>query len=114
MSPRRWDLRLNDILEAMAKIALYTEGMTLESFAGDAKTVDAVVRNLEIIGEAATHLPDELLDRYPHIPWHEMRGMRNVLIHEYFGVSLPILWQTVIHNLPSLRPLLQEILDRNS
>ena len=68
MSRRRWTLRISDILEAMVKIAQYTEGMTIESFAEDAKTFDAVVRNLEIIGEAATHLPDEVVARHPQIP----------------------------------------------
>lgn len=94
MSPRSWILRIEDILEAIAKIEQYTEGITFETFTTDDRTIDAVIRNLEIIGEAARHLPNEVADRYPQVPWNDMRGMRNILIHEYFGVSLPIIWHT--------------------
>lgn len=110
MSPRRWTQRISDILGAIDRIARYTAGMTLASFVADEKTVDAVIRNLEIIGEAARHLPDDVVACYPHLPWSEMRGLCNVLIHEYFGVSLPIIWQTVTQDLPPLVPLLQRIL----
>lgn len=87
--------------------------MTLEEFRTDDKTVDAVVRNLETIGEAARHVPSEIQERYPQLPWTQMRGMRNVVIHEYASVSTPIIWQTVTKNLPPLVPMLQEVLDEN-
>ncbi len=88
--------------------------MTLEAFRADDKTVDAVVRNLGIIGEAARHVPSDIQERYPHLPWAQMRGMRNVVVHEYSSVSTRIIWQTVTKNLPPLAPMLQEILKGNS
>ena len=113
MSSRNWQLRISDILDAIDKIARYTAEMTLTTFAADEKTVDAVLRNLEVIGEAARNLPDDFIARQPQIAWPEMRGMRNIIIHEYFGVSLPIIWQTVEQDLPPLVPLLEELLDQN-
>lgn len=112
MPSREWSLRVEDILEAIAKIKRYTAGMTFESFKADAKTADAVIRNLEVIGEAARNIPDEVCQRFPEIPWDKMRGIRNILAHEYFGVSLPIIWQTIKADLPPLVPLLRDILAR--
>lgn len=110
MSPRDWVLRIDDILEAIERIMQYTAGMTWETFSTDDKTIDAVVRNVEIIGEAARHIPDDIVAQYPDIPWDSMRGMRNILIHEYFLVSVPILWQTVTRNLAPLVPELRRLL----
>ena len=113
--PRRdWKLCIKDILESIAKIQRYTEGTTFETFATDEMRVDAVVRNITIIGEAAGRVPAEVQKRYPQIPWYEMRGIRNVVVHEYFGVSLPILWQTAKQNLPPLVTMLKAILERES
>ena len=81
MPLRRWDIRIRDILAAIEKIQRYTENMDLRAFESDPKTIDAVVRNLEIIGEAARHVPDEIVNKYPEIPWREMRDMRNLLSH---------------------------------
>lgn len=114
MSSRNWQLRTSDILDAIDKISRYTAGMTLATFAADEKTVDAVLRNLEVIGEAARNLPDDFIARHPQIAWHEMRGMRNIIVHEYFGVSLPIIWETVEKDLPPLVPLLKELLDQDN
>jgi uncharacterized protein with HEPN domain len=86
--------------------------MTLEEFRDDEMAVDAVVRNIGVIGEAARHVPGGVQERYPLVPWTEMRGMRNVVIHEYSSVSVPIVWQTVKRNLPPLIPMLEEILER--
>jgi len=108
---RAWQFRIEDILEALNKIARYVAGMDYEAFRADGKTVDAVERNLEIIGEATANLPEALLARYPQVPWHRMRGLRNILIHEYFGVDLGIIWQTLQEDLPPLRAQLQRILD---
>lgn len=74
--PRNWKLRITDILDAIAAIQAYTSGMEYEHFAHDPKTVDAVLRNLTIIGEAANHVPEEVIQAYPEIPWAEMSGMR--------------------------------------
>jgi uncharacterized protein with HEPN domain len=106
-------MRVRDILDCIAKIGRYTNGMTFERFRTNEITIDTVVRNLEIIGEAARHIPPEVETRHPQIPWAVMRGMRNILIHEYFGVSLSILWQTIESNLPPLIPLLEAILVSN-
>jgi len=111
--PRRdWKIRVTDILECIDRIACYTEDMTLAEFQGDNKTSDAVLRNLEIIGEAARHVPKEIQDRYPDLPWMEMRAMRNIVIHEYFGVNLNIIWHTINYNLPPIVPRLKEILEQ--
>lgn len=99
MPPRAWRIRIQDIRDAIAKIERYVAGMTFETFSVSEITIDAVVRNMEIIGEAASSIPSDIQSRHPEIPWPEMRRMRNILAHEYFGVSLPILWQTVTSNL---------------
>lgn len=93
---------LNDIIESIADIKEFTNGMTRESFSIDKKTIKAVVRSLEVIGEAANKLPDDVRDRYPKISWQEIIGMRNRLIHEYFGVDLDIVWQTIEEDLEPL------------
>jgi uncharacterized protein with HEPN domain len=103
-------MRVEDILDAIAKIERYTAGMTAESFAVDDKTIDAVVRNLEIIGEAARHVPSDIAARYSAIPWGKMRGMRNFLIHDYPGADHDIVWDTVRRDLPPLAPLLRALL----
>ena len=108
--PRDWKMRVQDILEAISKIQRYTTGMDYAAFRMDEKTVDAVIRNFQIIGEAARHIPADLESRWSHIPWSDMRDMRNVVIHEYFGVSREILWQTMTKDLPPLLPLLTQVL----
>lgn len=104
------ELRIGDILEAIARVEQYVEGMTFERFAADKKTVDAVIRNLTVIGEASAHVPAEWCGRAPEIPWQEMRGMRNIVVHEPFGVSLEILWETVRNDLPPLAEPLRVLL----
>lgn len=91
MSSRDWKLRGEDILEAIARIKRYVEGMTIDDFSGDEKTIDAVIRNISVIGEAARHIAPEVRERYPQVPWAEMAGMRNIVVQECFGVSVPIL-----------------------
>ena len=109
--PRRgWRLRVEDILEAIAAIESYVQGLTFEEFQTDRRTVDAVVRNLEIIGEAVRHLLAGQDDLPAEIPWADIADMRNILIHEYFGVSLSIVWQTVSGDLPTLRSALERFL----
>ena len=110
MPSRDWRLRISDILECIDKIDRYTEGMSFEDFAADERTVDAVLRRIEIIGEATRYVPGEATDRFPDIPWEKMRGMRNVVVHEYFGVSLRIIWRTIKTQLPPLVEPLQRVL----
>lgn len=110
MPPRSWRLRIEDILEAIHKTQRYVSGLSFDEFRADEKVVDAVVRNLEVIGEAARHIPPEVESRHPGVPWGEMRGMRNILAHEYFGINLSILWHTVKKNLPPVIEDLENIL----
>lgn len=111
MPPREASDRIGEILEAIDKIERYTEGMDLDGFRADERTIDAVLHNLTVIGEAANHVPDEVQTRHPGIPWKRMRGMRNVVVHEYFGVSLEIIWETVWNDLPPLVPRLRTLLE---
>ena len=110
--PRRdWKLRIRDILDSVSAVQGYTRGMTYEGFVADRKTVDAVLRNLIVIGEAANHMPDDVISTHPDIPWRDMRDMRNFVIHEYFGISDRILWDTIQNDLPLIIPLLKKLLE---
>ena len=102
MSPRNWKFRLEDINDALEAISEYVADMDYSAWQQDRKTIDAVIRNLEIIGEAANHIPEDVQEQYVDIPWYQMRGMRNILIHEYFGVDIDVLWKTVQEDLPPL------------
>ena len=110
MPPRHWRLRVTDILECVASSAEYTRGLGYDAFARDSRTVKAVVRDLTVIGEAAATIPGWLIERHPEVPWADMRDMRNVVVHQYFGVDLHIVWDTVHNNLPSLVEPLQHVL----
>lgn len=110
MPPRTWDFRVRDILDSIGAIEGHVGDMTYDQFAADGKTIDAVLRNLTIIGEAATNVPASVQDRYPDVPWDDMRRMRNVVVHIYFGVNLPIVWQTIQGDLPPLRTQLEQVL----
>ncbi len=95
MPPRDPNLRLQDIAEAIDRIFDYTASHSLESFAVDRMAVDAVVRNFEVIGEAARHIDADTAARLSDVPWQDMRDLRNLLVHEYFGVSVAIIWETI-------------------
>lgn len=110
MPARTWKFRIEDILEAIEDITRLTSGMSFDSFCADNRTTKAVLYNMAVIGEAAGRVPVEIARRHPEVPWREMGDMRNVVIHEYFGVDLEILWITIQQDLPPLRPLLLEIL----
>ncbi len=101
---------LNDIRENIADIKEFTASMTRESFSTDKKTIKAVVRSLEVIGEAASKLPQHVRDGYPEISWQEIIGMRNRLIHEYFGVDLDIVWQTIEEDLKPLENAVKKMI----
>jgi len=103
MSKRDWTLFLDDILESIGLIESYVEGMDAESFAKDRKTIDAVVRNLEIIGEAAKSIPLDVKAKHQSVDWKGITGLRNRIVHEYFGISLPIIWKIVTDDLPTLK-----------
>jgi uncharacterized protein with HEPN domain len=107
---RDWRFRVRDILHAVEAIAAYTEGMTYEDFVADPKTMDAVLRNLVTIGESTRWIPGPILDAHPAVPWRTMRGVRNIVAHQYFGVDRKILWTTVGKDLPPLVPELEAVL----
>ena len=107
---RDWRFRVRDILAAVRAIERYTEGMTFEEFTADARTIDAVVRNLMTIGESTRWIPEPIKDAHREVPWRTLRGVRNVVAHEYFGVDSEILWETVRADLPPLAPRLEAIL----
>ena len=102
MSSRSPELLIEDILESARKIQRYTAGMTLEQFVSDEKTVDAVVRNFEIIGEASSRLPEDFRDSRSTIDWPRIRGFRNRIVHDYFGVDHSIVWNIIENFLPIL------------
>ena len=83
--------------------------MTLADFQADERTVDAVLRNFEVTGEAARNLPEHVAKANPDIPWAKMRALRNVVAHAYFGVNLPIIWETIVRRLPELRTALESL-----
>jgi uncharacterized protein with HEPN domain len=109
MSNRPVNLLLSDILESIDRVMQYIDGMSLESFSTDQKSIDAVVRNLEIIGEAANRLPDDFKEKYSQVEWHKVVGLRNRIIHDYFGIDLQIIWQIIHTDLPALRKTLSRI-----
>jgi len=94
---------VEDVLESISKIEEYTKGISGEEFYGNTELQDAVLRRLEIIGEAVKNVPQEFRDKYPAIPWKKIAGMRDVLIHEYAGVIMERVWNVVIGDLPELK-----------
>ncbi|MGD1986743.1 MAG: DUF86 domain-containing protein [Desulfobacterales bacterium] len=108
--PRDVRLFIDDILDAVAKIQDYTIGMDYDAFIKDPKTQDAVVRNLEIIGEAAGRLPENIRTATPEIEWRKIVALRNILAHEYFGVSLPVVWDIVQNKLDPLESSCQTLI----
>jgi len=109
MSKRPVDLLLDDICEALDRIEQYISGMSFDVFSKDRKSVDAVVRNLEIIGEASSRLPADFKDSHPQIQWAKVVGLRHRIVHEYFGIDLQIVWQILQKDLPSLRQAISQI-----
>jgi uncharacterized protein with HEPN domain len=108
--PRDYKLYLEDVLSAIGRIRRYVSGSSSEMLAGDEKTLDAVVRNLEIIGEAAKKVPEDIRLLHPSVDWKKIAGLRDILIHEYFGVDVEIVWDIVENKLPVLEQQIQSIL----
>ena len=105
---------LEDISGEISNIHSFIQGMSANGFMADKKTVNAVIRSLEIIGEATGKIPKDVRMRYPDVPWDEIIGMRNRLIHEYFGVDLDIVWQTIQDDLMPLETAIKAILSDHS
>jgi uncharacterized protein with HEPN domain len=106
--------RIGDMVEAISKIRAYVTGHDSTSFASDGKARDAVVWNLAVLGEAARAIPDDVVEANPQIPWRKMRALRNLLIHEYFGISDAIVWSTVADDVLPLEADLQTVLTSSS
>jgi uncharacterized protein with HEPN domain len=107
---RDYSLYLSDILKAFEAIEHFVEDQSFEDFEKDDKTSSAVVRKFEIIGEAAKQVPEIVRQKYPAVPWKEMAGMRDKLIHFYFGVNYDLLWQTIVNRIPQIKPVIRQIL----
>lgn len=102
---------LVDIIDAIEKTELFVKGMKFKEFEKDAKTTFAVIRAFEIMGEAVKKIPASVRHKHKHIPWKEMAGMRDKLIHEYFGIKPRVVWKTIKQDLPKIKPHLQNILN---
>lgn len=112
MSEKRRDhlLFLEDILEAIRKIEEYTEDLTFNQFCENSMAVDAVIRNFEVIGEATKNIPKKIMEKYPDVEWKEAVGFRNILIHDYFGIDLEAVWETIKNNIPPYKKHVAEVL----
>ena len=111
---RDYKLYLEDILEATRKIDSYTRGLSLQQFNQDEMRTDAVLRNLEIIGEATKNLPPELREKYPAVDWRRVAGLRDIVSHAYFNVDRNIIWDIVQNKVPDLRQYVSSILEQES
>lgn len=109
MSRRDNDILVEDILNGCLKISKYTQGLTFDQFKEDDKTIDAVIRNFEIIGEAANNLTDHFKEQHPTIDWYKIRGFRNRIVHDYAGVDLRIVWTIITNFLPGMMEMIKKI-----
>jgi uncharacterized protein with HEPN domain len=107
MSKREWNLLFEDIIDCINKIEAYTADLTFDDFENNRLVTDAVVRNIEIIGEASKNIPAEIQQSFSDIPWQKLRGIRNRIVHDYFDVDRKIIWFIVTNELPTLKNSLQ-------
>ena len=112
MSERSYRVYINDILDSIKKIESYIINMTYKDFIKDNLVKDAVLRNLEVIGEAAKNIPDELREEYSEVPWKRIIGLRNIVIHEYFGIDFENICKIITENIPETKPYIEQILEK--
>ncbi|MBE9048413.1 DUF86 domain-containing protein [Pleurocapsales cyanobacterium LEGE 10410] len=113
MSKRKPDVYLQDILESISHIQRFLEGVSEDEFYKNVEKQDAVLRRLEIIGEAVKHLPDEIREDHPDIPWRQIAGMRDIIIHEYFGITLEMVWVVATEDILDLKTKVEQIIESN-
>lgn len=102
---------IKDVLENINRIEIFINGMHYDDFVNDEKTHYAVIRCIEIIGEAVKHVPPSFREKYPEIPWKDMAGMRDKVIHFYFGVNLKSVWLTATKDMPDIKPFIEKVLE---
>lgn len=113
MKNRTPELFFQDILDSTTRIIKYSKGLSYEELIKNEMAIDAIIRNFEIIGEAAKYIPQEFKEQYPNLPIKEMTGMRNILIHDYLGINHQYIWQTIQEDLPALKKIIEKILKEN-
>lgn len=107
--PRGWHFYVRDMIEFAEKVLVFAGEMDRDTFVGDALTYDATLRNLELIGEAATHIPEAVRKTHPEVPWRTIIGTRNRLAHAYLGIDNDVIWDVIQHDIPALLPALRRI-----
>jgi uncharacterized protein with HEPN domain len=110
-SARNWSLFLQDMQVCCSKVLRYSQGFTRQHFLADEMLVDAVLRNLELLGEAAKQIPPAVRERHPQLPWRRIAGLRDVLAHAYFGLEEDTIWQIVSESIPALDDQLDEVVE---
>src|SRR6056297_340857 len=113
MSKRKPDVYLQDIFESISHIQRFLEGVSEDEFYKNVEKQDAVLRRLEIIGEAVKHLSDEIREDHPDVPWRQIAGMRDIIIHEYFGITLEMVWVVATEDILDLKTKVEEIIESN-
>lgn len=113
MSKRKPDVYLQDIWESIEYIQRFLDGVSEDEFYENVEKQDAVLRRLEIIGEAVKHLPEEIRENHPDVPWRQIAGMRDIIIHEYFGITLDMVWVVATEDILDLKAKVEEIIESN-
>lgn len=111
---REWRFYIDDMIAFAEKVLAYTVGMDQSAFVANALVYDATLRNLELIGEAATHVPDSVRQAHPQVPWRMIIATRNRLIHAYLGIDNDTLWSIVVTDVPALLPILRAVLQHSA